>query len=140
MWFKDEQSVSEELVRVENGVWKLERSENKTTVDSQDVGDTFWLRVRSDFASSEWDELVDVIDTNLEKRQCEWHTLLMEGGGCVKKVDNDRDVWYFAYRSPWLGLLCVLFSLRSSLFVSGLSLPGLVCIVKFACLLMMGLN
>ncbi len=81
--------------------WKLEREQDGTRVSSLDDGATFWLRVQATFPAEAFAELTDVLDTNLAKRQKEWHELLLEGGGVLAESSKQRQVCYFAYRSPF---------------------------------------
>lgn len=81
--------------------WRLEREEGGTRVTSLEEGGTFWLRVQAVFPLEAFAELVDVLDTNLETRQKEWHELLLEGGGVLVQSSPARQLCYFAYRSPF---------------------------------------
>lgn len=59
----------------------------------------FWLKVVADFPQSDFESLVDILDTHLEQRQSQWHELLIEGR---RLSANDRhELFWFAYRSPW---------------------------------------
>jgi hypothetical protein len=101
MWFQGESAVVDELAAVEAGKWVVEKRSAGAVVDSQQIGGKVWLRVSATFRLDEYDELIDVLDTNLQTRQKEWHALLLDGGGCVKQIDESRSIFYFAYSSPW---------------------------------------
>lgn len=98
--FKDEPAMRAELLKVAAGHWQLEKEEDSTAVHFLSVENGFYLRVQTRFPASTYDALCDVLDTNLESRQKEWHALL-EGGGRVQTIDADREVMYFRYRSPF---------------------------------------
>ncbi len=83
-------------------LWREERRSSSAVVSSLVDGEgRLWLRVLGDFPPDSFDELADVLDVNLEKRQKEWHDLLVDGGGVRASPDSAHQVCYFAYRSPW---------------------------------------
>jgi hypothetical protein len=80
--------------------WRVEKEQDGTKVSSLEDGKTFWLRVQAAFPVDAFPGLADVLDTNLATRQKEWHELLLEGGGILAETSKQRQVCYFAYRSP----------------------------------------
>ena len=86
----------------ERDSWVLEKREGGTTVESckPDNGEGFWLKVTALFEGADYENLIDILDTHLEARQKEWHHLLLEGA-IVGKVDDTKEVCWFAYSSPW---------------------------------------
>ena len=84
--------------------WTHEKSDNVSVVSSRegsaDRDESFWLRIEVDFDPNAYSELLDVLYTNLETRQKEWHDLLMPGG-TVTSISENFNLCHFAYSSPW---------------------------------------
>lgn len=99
--FVDGDEVKNKLKGLLTGAdWLSVKKEDGVEVFELGDSEGFWLKIEAPFEEGDFEQLRDVLDTNLERRQKEWHELLLPGGSVIP-VDESKELCYFAYSSPW---------------------------------------